>query len=334
MPICNWKELHNSKFEGKKCLITGGAGFIGSHLVDALVELNADITILDDLSGGTIDNVFHQKNKIKFIQGSILDHSLLLHAINGCQFVFHLAALGSVPRSIETPEVYQEVNVMGTFEVLEAARKANVEKFIFSSSSSVYGDSSTLPKIETMPVLPKSPYAASKVAGEAMVRSYAECYALDTISLRYFNIFGPRQNFNSAYAAVIAAFCKSLLDGAPLQIYGNGEQSRDFTFVENAVYANLLAAQSSNKLDGKVVNVACGIQTTINTLAKILSEFTSNKNSLICHNPKRSGDVLHSFADLSISKNQLTFDPLVDLKTGLQTTFSWYEKKITNCQLS
>ncbi|HWB54334.1 MAG TPA: NAD-dependent epimerase/dehydratase family protein, partial [Tepidisphaeraceae bacterium] len=244
----NWASLHGEHFRGCKTLVTGGAGFIGSHLVDALLDLGAHVTVIDDLSGGSREN-FSRPDQTEFVQGSILDLGLLAKATKGCRFVFHQAALGSVPRSIEEPRLYHEVNSTGTLNVLEIARSAGVSRVMFAASSSCYGEiAPDEAKVETMPTNPRSPYAATKVACEALLTAYACGYSLDTVSLRYFNIFGPRQNANSAYAAVIAAFAKAMLAGEAPMIYGDGTQSRDFTFVGNAVHANLLAAAAPHPL--------------------------------------------------------------------------------------
>ena len=250
MAIVDWRRHFADQFRRQVVLVTGGAGFIGSHLTEALLELGAEVRVLDDLSGGDARNLEPFSgaagDRLRFVEGSILDRPVLEACLAGCRWVFHQAALGSVPRSVEQPEHYVQVNVTGTVQVLEAARRAGVERVLFAASSSAYGDSPTLPKVETMPVRARSPYAASKAAGEALMSAYAACYPLDTASLRYFNIFGPRQNANSAYAAVIAAFAASLFAGQRPVIFGDGEQSRDFTFVDNAVHANLLAASTSS----------------------------------------------------------------------------------------
>src|SRR5687768_1935651 len=267
----DWRALHGSHFADCRVLITGGAGFIGSHLAHALLELGASVVVLDDLSGGSLANV-EAMPPGTFVEGSILDDELLARVTRGCRFVFHEAALGSVPRSVKLPRLYNEVNTTGTLNVLEAARAAGVARVIFAASSSAYGDN-PVPWTETMPVLPKSPYAATKVAGEALLRAYAGSYGRpDMVSLRYFNIFGPRQNANSAYAAVIAAFAKAMIAGQRPVIYGDGEQSRDFTSVYNVVHANLLAARLEKPAGGEVVNVGCGGRISVNELASLMAE--------------------------------------------------------------
>ncbi len=328
MAIVNWKQLHGDRFAGTKALVTGGAGFIGSHLVEALIDLDAEVVVIDDLSGGATENfdTFRDRagKRLQFLEGSILDRSLLEKATAGCRYVFHLAALGSVPRSVEIPEQYHEVNTTGTLRVLEAARKAGAQRVMFAASSAAYGDSPVLPKVESMEVLPKSPYAANKIAAEGLIRAYASCYDIDAASLRYFNIFGPRQNANSAYAAVIAAFAKALLAGQNPVIFGDGEQSRDFTFVDNAVHANLLAARNEKRIGGEVMNVACGRKVTVNELAKKMAEMFGKPELKAIHREPRAGDVAHSLADLTRVRSIIGYEPVVDFDRGLEVTCQWY----------
>jgi nucleoside-diphosphate-sugar epimerase len=265
----DWENLHGKAFNGCRALVTGGAGFIGSHLAEALVQLGADVVVLDDLSGGTKENL-QSIGRVEFVQGSIVDPETVRACTRNCRYVFHQAALGSVPRSVEHPEIYQDVNITGTFCVLQAAREAGVQRVMFAASSSAYGDN-PVPWVETMPVCPKSPYAATKVADEALMSAWSQSYGLDTACLRYFNIFGPRQNANSAYAAVIAAFAKAVLKRNRPVIFGDGTQSRDFTFVANAVHANLLAARQPERIGGRVINVACGGKISVNDLARMVA---------------------------------------------------------------
>ncbi len=321
----HWLTLHPaSAFSASRILITGGAGFIGSHLAEALSQLGAKVVALDDLSGGDEANLRGFAN-VEFVRGSVLDQSLLARAVAGCRYVFHQAALGSVPGSVDRPREYYDANATGTFNVLEASRAAGVKRVMFAASSSAYGDSEVLPKIESMAVLPKSPYAATKVAGEALLRAYSASYGLDTVSLRYFNIFGPRQNANSAYAAVIAAFAKSALAGKKLAIYGDGEQSRDFTFVANAVHANLLAARAAKPLNGEVINVACGQRVAVNELAELVLKIYGRPDLAPEHKPERAGDVKHSLADLSKARALLGYEPVVEFAEGLEPTLEWYK---------
>ena len=307
----------------RSALITGGAGFIGSHLADILVQLGAQVIVLDDLSGGTRDNLL-TFSQVEFVHGSILNYDLVAQCTRGCRYVFHQAALGSVPRSVEEPRLYVDVNIVGTLNVLEAARKANVRRLMFAASSSAYGEN-PVPWIETLPPMPKSPYAATKLAGEGLVRAWAASYGLDTVSLRYFNIFGPRQNANSAYAAVIAAFARALLEGRPPTIYGDGAQSRDFTFVANVVHANLLAARREQPLRGEVINVGCGGQITVNELADAMADAVGRPDLKPLYEPERPGDIKHSFADLTRAKQVLAYRPIVAFEAGLEQTNEWYK---------
>lgn len=325
-PLTNWTALHGSYFRGTRALVTGGAGFIGGHLVHALVDLGAHVTVVDDLVGtfgswANLDDV----PAVERVQASILDEAAVKKSVAGRDYVFHLAALGSVPGSVAEPRKYQDVNVGGTFNILEAARAAGVRRVMFAASSAAYGDSETLPKIEEMPVLPKSPYAANKVAGEAMMRAYADSLGLDTASLRYFNIFGPKQNANSAYAAVIAAFAKAILAGKPPVIFGDGEQSRDFTYVDNAVHANLLAAASKKPIGGAVLNVACAKRVNVNELATLMLKELGRTDLSVEHRPERAGDVKHSLADISRTTAAIGYRPIVDFEPGLAATVAWYK---------
>ena len=321
--IVDWRALHRNYFEGARALVTGGAGFIGSHLAEALVNLRATVIVLDDLSGGTRDNLA-SFGPVQFIDGSILDQDLLNQCTRGCHYVFHQAALGSVPRSVEQPRLYSDVNVIGTLNVLEAARSAKVRRVMFAASSSAYG-SNLVPWIETLPPRPRSPYAATKLADEGLMAAYAASYGLDTASLRYFNIFGPRQNANSAYAAVIAAFAKALLSGNHPIIYGDGEQSRDFTFVANAVHANLLAARCTEPIGGEVINVASGRRISVNELAATMARALGRVELSPHYEPERAGDIKHSFADLERARKLLDYRPIVDFEVGLQATIGWYQ---------
>ena len=319
----DWKPLHGNAFTGTRCLVTGGAGFIGSHIVEALAKLGAQVVVIDDLCGGSRSNVEPFK-VAEFVHASILDDAALAKAARGCQIVFHLAALGSVPHSVEQPVTYHEVDATGCVKVLEAARRVGARRVVYSASSSAYGESPELPKRESMPPAPRSPYASAKLAGEAYMSAYAACYGLDTASLRYFNIFGPRQNANSAYAAVIAAFAKALLAGRNPVIFGDGEQSRDFTFVHNAVHANLLAARSTKPVRGEVINVACGVRIDLNTLAPMMCELLGRSDLKPAYGPERAGDVKHSQADLTKARDLLGYRPIVEFRDGLRETVEWY----------
>ena len=322
----NWRALHGAHFSGSRILITGGAGFIGSHLAHALAELGAKVVVLDNLVGGNRVNLAGL-NSVEFIEGSILDLPLLDQCSKGCRYIFHQAALGSVPASVEQPRLFHDVNSTGTLNVLETARGAKVERVMFAASSSVYGENG-VPWIETMPPLPLSPYAATKLAGEGLLRAYSGSLGLDTAALRYFNVFGPRQNANSAYAAVIAAFAKAVIAGKQPIIYGDGEQSRDFTYIDNVVQANLLAARSEKPIKGEVINVGVGGQISVNVLAKQVSQILGRPDLTAIHEPERAGDLKHSYADLTRSRALLDFEPIVDFEKGLVKTLRWYQSAL------
>lgn len=320
-----WRSLHGTDFADRRVLVTGGAGFIGSHLAEALCALGASVVVLDDLSGGDVGNLA-SFGPLEFVQGSILDREKLAKCTDKCELVFHLAALGSVPHSVAEPRKFHEANTTGTLNVLEAARDAKtVRRVMFSASSSAYGEN-PVPWIETMPILACSPYAATKAAGEALLRAFSQSYSLDTASLRYFNIFGPRQNANSAYAAVIAAFAKALHAGKRPVIYGDGEQSRDFTFVANAVHANLLAARSTHAIGGEAINVGCGSSISVNELAAQMCKMFGRADLKPIHESERAGDLKHSYASLERAAKVLKYASLVDFATGLNATLDWYRK--------
>ena len=323
----HWPDLHADAFAQRKVLVTGGAGFIGSHLCDALTTLGAEVHVLDDCSGGHRDNLANPQ-QLTIHDGSILDEATVRRAVAGCQFLFHQAALPSVPRSITMPRRYHDVNVTGMQILLDAAVETGVERIMFAASSSAYGDTPTLPKEETMPVRPKSPYAANKVAGECLLRAYANCFDLDGVSLRYFNVFGPRQNANSAYAGVIAAFARQILEGQRPKIFGDGTQTRDFTFVDNAVHANLLAARHRKPLNGEVLNVACGRGITVEALARRMAAGMQRDDLEPEYVPERTGDVLHSRASLDQVADVLGYQPIVDFEEGLRQTIAWYRKAL------
>jgi len=280
-----------------RVVVTGGAGFIGSHLTDRLIELGYDVTVLDDLSTGRAENIAHLEGhpRCRFVQGSILDKDLLKSLFEGVTYVFHEAAIPSVPRSIAAPEATHEANATGTLYVLLAARDAGVKKLVYASSSSVYGDTPTLPKTEDMPPHPLAPYAVSKLAGEAYCSVFSRVYGLPTVALRYFNVYGPRQNPDSEYAAVIPKFIRAARWGEPLTIYGDGQQTRDFTYVADVVEANVFAA--THEFIG-VHNVGRGDTITIIELADIVRSVTGSQ-SLVVNLPQRPGDIVASQADPS-----------------------------------
>ncbi|KAA0215059.1 MAG: SDR family NAD(P)-dependent oxidoreductase [Leptolyngbya sp. PLA3] len=318
-----------SALQGASVCVTGGAGFIGGHLVDALVSVGARVTVIDDLSNSSAEHLADlidlEPDRVRFVHGSILDQHALADAIDdGTSIVFHLAAIGSVPRSLEQPARTWDVNATGVLRVLERARNVNARRVVFSASSSVYGDAVELPKIEDMPASPTSPYGASKAAAEALVTSWARSFGLSTVNLRYFNIFGPRQPADSAYAGVVAAFGKALLAGQSPIIYGDGSQTRDFTYVSNAVLANLLAATSPRPLAGEIANIGTGRRVSVNELAEAMARALGCPHIQPEYRPARAGDVLHSQADISRARDLLDFEPIQSLEEGLLETVEWF----------
>ena len=303
----------------KKTVVTGGAGFIGSHLTEALVKQGFHVTVIDNLSTGKPDNIKHLKKDIEFVKGSITNISLLNKLFQNVDYVFHLAALPSVPRSIENPMASHEVNASGTLNVLIAAAQSHVKKLVFASSSSVYGDTPTLPKTEDMTPNPKSPYAVSKLAAEYYCLVFQNVYQLPSVCLRFFNVYGPRQDPDSQYAAVIPKFIKSAMDGKPLVIFGDGEQTRDFTFVNDVVAANILAAQSD--VCG-LFNISRGESITVNKLAGLIIKLTGNKSKIVYEKP-RSGDILHSLADITKART-FGYESGYSLEDGLAETIRYF----------
>ena len=310
-----------------KCLVTGGAGFIGSNLARALLAQGCSVRILDNFSTGHQANIEEIRGQIELIEGDLCHEPTVQKAVQGIQYVFHLGALPSVIRSIENPQATNATNITGTLDLLVSAKKAGVERFIFTSSSSVYGDTPTLPKHEGMPPSPLSPYALSKLTGEYYCRIFHNLYGMKTFSLRYFNVFGPRQDPNSHYAAVIPIFIKSLMHDQSPAIYGDGTQTRDFTFVENVVQANIACCTAPDKAAGKAYNIACGDRTSVNDLAKRIASLLG-KNIVPKYLPARSGEVHDSQADNSLARKELTWRPSVDFNTGLQTTVSWFKDHV------
>ena len=307
-----------------KILVTGGAGFIGSHIAAALRAQGDDVVVLDDLSTGHERNLEAMGDGVRFVRGSVVDPAAVAEAIEGCDHVYHEAALASVPRSIDDPQANNEANVTGTLNVLVAARDAGVKRFVYAASSAAYGDSETLPKVETMPTNPLSPYAIAKLAGEHYVSVFASIYGMQTLAIRYFNVFGPRQDPDSPYAAVIPLFIDALLDGRSPTIHGDGEQSRDFTYIDNVVEANLRAL-SAPKLSGEVVNVALGDRTSLNQLYGWLREIIGTDLEPH-HGPPRQGDVKHSQADVTRAQELLGYETKVPVAEGLARTVEWYRE--------
>ena len=308
------------------CLVTGGAGFIGSHITRRLLELGHSVRVLDNFSTGHRKNLAEVESQIEVIEGDIRDRELAPQAMANVDGVFHLAARASVPRSVEFPWEANDVNVSGTLNLLIAARDAKVRRFVYSASSSAYGESPTLPKIETMAPAPLSPYAVSKLAAEQYCACFAHVYGMQTLALRYFNVFGPRQDPNSAYAAAIPAFVSHMLRGEPPTIFGDGEQSRDFCFIENVVNANLLAFQAE-KTAGEVVNIACGERITLNRIIELINEHLDTQVEAT-HTDPRPGDVRHSLASIDAAKRVIGYEPKVMFAEGLARSIDWYKANL------
>jgi len=305
-------------------LVTGGAGFIGSNLVGELIKRGEKVRVIDNFSTGKKENIQEFLPRIELVQGDIRDLDRVREVVKRVDFVLHQAALASVVRSIEDPLATTKSNINGTLNVLVAAKEAKVKRVIYASSSSVYGDNPTLPKKEEMTPNPLSPYAVSKLSGEYYCRAFYRIYGLETAILRYFNVFGPRQDPLSQYAAVIPRFIKALLNGKSPSIYGDGEQSRDFTFVENVVEASILAC-GKDRIAGEVFNIGGGKRTTVNQLAKLISRLL-NKKTEPTHTDSRAGDVRHSLADIGKAQRLLKYQPRVNLEEGLKRTLKWYKQ--------
>lgn len=306
------------------CLVTGGAGFIGSHVVDRLLALGHTVRVVDNLSTGDRANLAHVEGDIDFLLGDLCNPADAARAVEGVEVVYHLAALPSVPRSLKDPWGSHDANVNATVHLLQAAVKAGVRRVVYSSSSSVYGDTPELPKIESFEPLPRSPYAASKLASEQYVLAYARGGLLEGVALRYFNVFGPRQSPSSAYAAVIPLFMAAALDGRAATIFGDGEQTRDFTYITNVVQANLLAGtRPAEIVSGYPVNVGAGDRTSLQQLASLIRDVSGMP--LVCESvPPRAGDVRDSLAGLDRTKRLLGYEVEVGLREGLQRTWDWF----------
>lgn len=302
-------------------LVTGGAGFIGSNIVATLLEQGERVRVLDNFSNGLESNLTPFVDSIEIVSGDVRDADVVRRAVDGATIVLHLAALGSVPRSIDDPATSNDVNVCGTINVLNAARECGVRRVVFSSSSSVYGENPILPKDESLATLPISPYAVSKLAGEAYTRVFARVYELETVALRYFNVFGPRQRPDAAYAAVIPLFMRAALDGTPVPINGDGTQSRDFTYVDNVVSANLLAATAPASVSGGVYNIACGGRFSLLDIVAELEKL-SGKSLQRDHLPPRAGDIPHSEAAIEAARRDLGYEVRVGFAEGLSRAWN------------
>jgi len=303
-------------------LVTGGGGFIGSTLVRTLAERGEQVRVLDDFSTGARSNLEDVADRVELIEGDVSDPAVCRRAVDGMDYVLHQAAIPSVARSVEDPASSNRANITGTLNLLVAARDVQVKRLVFASSSSVYGETEVLPKVETMPERPISPYALTKLAGEKYCVMFHRLYGLPAVALRYFNIFGPRQNPSSPYSAVISRFVAAALDGKPLTVHGDGEQSRDFTYVENVVQANLLATTAPGA-PGGVFNIGTGERHSLNQLVGALGKIVGRPLDPE-HGAPRAGDVRHSLADIGWARNVLGYDPKVRFEDGLRRTVEWY----------
>jgi len=311
-----------------KYLITGGAGFIGSNLARHILDKEEEVVVLDNFATGKRENLEGIADQITLVEGDIRDRAMVDQAMAGCAAVFHQAALGSVPRSMEDPLTSHQVNVDGTVNVLESARSAGARRVVFAASSAAYGDQKESPKHEGMVPLPISPYAAGKVSCEAYLRAYATGFGMETVSLRYFNVFGPRQDPAGAYAAVIPAFVSRLLHGERPVVYGDGEQSRDFCYVENVCRANWLAAHApAEACSGKVVNIACGERISLNQILDLLRELLGSDLQADYQAP-RAGDVRHSLANVAMAGKAIGYQPEIFFEDGLRRAIDWYRENL------
>lgn len=310
-------------FHFKKALVTGGAGFIGSHLVDALLSTGCQVTVIDDLSTGSMLNLEHVKERITFYQDDIRNRNVLNKAAVGCDIIFHLAAVVSVPQTVDNPVDSAMVNEMGTLFVLDTARQRNIRRVVIASSCAVYGDDPNLPKHEDMVLKPQSPYAVQKLASELYARLFFDIYGVETVCLRYFNVYGPRQNPSSPYSGVISIFMTKALTNERPMIYGDGKQYRDFIFVKDVVRANLLAADC-HKAGGKVFNVGTGGFVRVNQLWEIISQMAGGTIAPE-YKPYRPGDILESVADIDFANKIFGFEPQYSFENGLKDTFNYYQ---------
>ena len=305
-------------------LVTGGAGFIGSHIVRRLVREGAEVRVVDDLSTGLLARLEGVRHSIQYVQADLADDQVADDLADGVDYVLHQAAVPSVQRSVSDPLGTNRANVTATLNLLESCRKAGVRRFVYAASSSAYGDTEILPKIEEMPPNPLSPYALQKLVGERYCKLYYDLYGLETVSLRYFNVFGPDQDPHSEYSAVIPKFISKLLVKELIVVYGDGEQTRDFTYVDNVVEANLLAVQAT-KASGKVLNVGCGERISLNRLITLLEEFVGVK-AKVTYGASKPGDVRHSLADISLARRLLGYEPKIMVQEGLRRTLEAFAK--------
>ena len=307
-----------------RTLVTGGGGFIGSHLVERLLRDGHEVRVLDNFATGKRENLRGLGGDIELVEGDVQSYERVHTAVRDCEVVLHQAALPSVPRSVQDPLTSNAVNVTGTLNVLLSARDSGVRRVVFASSSSIYGANPALPKREDMAALPMSPYAVAKLAGESYCRSFHQVFGLETVALRYFNVFGPRQDPLSQYAAVIPNFITAMLEGRRPVVHGDGEQSRDFTYIDNVVEANVLAMDREGAA-GKMFNVAAGERLTLNTVLEELGQLTGTAADAE-HLPARPGDVRHSHADIGAAERELGYRPAITAREGLERTFAWFAR--------
>jgi nucleoside-diphosphate-sugar epimerase len=308
-------------------LVTGGAGFIGSSIARALIARGDGVRVLDNFSTGKRENLTDIADRIELLEGDIRDDKMLSRATSGVEVVFHEAAIASVPQSMAEPLENHAVNATGTMRVLESARHAGVRRVVYAASSAAYGDEPTLPKVETMPPAPISPYGATKLAGEVAMQVYARAFGLETVCLRYFNVFGPRQDPKSEYAAVIPKFITAALAGKQPRIFGDGKQSRDFCHIDNVVEANFAAATAdAARASGRVFNVGCGESIDLNRVVALIGDILGQKLEAV-HEPERAGDIKHSWGDVSAARGGLGFRASVSFTEGLRRTIEWYKSK-------
>lgn len=307
-----------------KYLVTGGAGFIGSNIVRSLLEKGAEVRVLDNYATGRPKNIKPYLKDIEFIKGDLAKLKDCEKAVKGITYILHEGAVPSVPRSVKDPIWTNNANITGTLNILVAARDAGVKRLIYAASSSAYGDSPVMPKVETMENRPKTPYALQKLTGEQYCQMFTKLYGLETICIRYFNVFGPNQDPNSVYSAVIPLFIKAVLAGKSPTIFGDGLTSRDFTYVDNVVSGNLLACEAEKEAAGQVINVACGYEVTLNQLLEKVNKYLK-KNVKAVYAPERVGDVKHSLADITKAKKLLKYKPLVSFDEGLARTIEFYK---------
>jgi UDP-glucose 4-epimerase len=307
-----------------KCLVTGGAGFIGSHIVEALIQRGDAVRVLDNFSTGRRETIQNFSSKIEFLEGDLRHKADLERAVSGVEVIFHQAALRSVPRSIDDPSATNEVNIDGTLALLLTARQAGVKRVVYASSSSAYGDQKKFPQLESMRCSPLSPYAVSKLTGELYSIVFSRTFGLETVSLRYFNVFGPRQQPESQYAAVIPKFMQCAKTRKPLEVHSDGKQSRDFTYIDNVVRANLLAAERPN-VGGEFFNIANGKNYSLLDIVAVLEKLAGHKLERQ-HGPARAGDVRKTWADIRKAKRLLGYKPVVGFEEGLKRTWEWFNR--------